>query len=154
MKVERWKSSKPSLLGKGSRIDDSELYFTKGFCCKSLSSVFTMENEKSNVDISFDPAILEYIQTFAKYLELVDLSKAKISDGLKELQKNPFYSTLKSDRKVIIFDMDETILHYNFEENQAYIRPFVLDLLKSLSAKFDLWLWTSSLKEYADALLD
>ncbi|CAK72842.1 unnamed protein product (macronuclear) [Paramecium tetraurelia] len=75
-------------------------------------------------------------------------------------------------RKVCVLDLDETLVHSQFKAEDGYdfllnvfvqsqlfkvfvtVRPGVEAFIESLSEYFDVVLWTASLKEYADPVMD
>ncbi len=96
-------------------------------------------------------------QNFAKFLETNSL----ILPGPEPL------------RKTLILDLDETLIHadfdriyndydeivkfvYNCEEIQVgiFIRPGLFEFLQLASQKFEIFIFTASIKEYADAVLN
>jgi RNA polymerase II subunit A small phosphatase-like protein len=54
----------------------------------------------------------------------------------------------------LVVDLDETLIHYNEKENFYLVRPGVNQFMKELSIHFELILFTASVKEYADWILD
>ncbi|CAD8143000.1 unnamed protein product [Paramecium octaurelia] len=75
-------------------------------------------------------------------------------------------------RKLCVLDLDETLVHSQFKADNGYdflldiivqsqlfkvfvtVRPGVETFIESLSEYFDIVLWTASLKEYADPVID
>ncbi|CAD8054536.1 unnamed protein product [Paramecium sonneborni] len=75
-------------------------------------------------------------------------------------------------RKICVLDLDETLVHSQFKGENGYdflldiivqsqlfkvfvtVRPGVEAFLESLSEYFEIVLWTASLKEYADPVMD
>ena len=73
---------------------------------------------------------------------------------------------MKSDRQrqLIVFDLDETLVHasltdlghpiaFAFPPYFVYQRPFVAEMLEQLAANYDLAVWSSSSREYVDAVV-
>ena len=79
----------------------------------------------------------------------------------------------ESERKTLILDLDETLIHadfdriyqefdaiinfiYNGEEVQVpiFIRPGLFEFLQLVSQNFEIFIFTASIKEYADAVLN
>lgn len=77
------------------------------------------------------------------------------------------------DRKTIVFDMDQTLIHTNenvtpnfqikvpyrsFQGRVGYgfveVRPFCKEMLKRLSEHFDIIIFTASTQAYADPIID
>lgn len=54
----------------------------------------------------------------------------------------------------LVVDLDETLIHFNEAENFYLVRPGVNQFLKELKDHFELVLFTASVKEYADWILD
>jgi TFIIF-interacting CTD phosphatase-like protein len=62
--------------------------------------------------------------------------------------------TEKDPKYCLVVDLDETLIHYNEAENFYLVRPGVNQFLKELKDEFELVLFTASVKEYADWILD
>lgn len=67
-------------------------------------------------------------------------------------------------RKLLIFDLDEALVHatlhqlsraadYAWLEYFVYERPYLFELLSRVSPLYDLAVWSSSSREYVDALV-
>ena len=120
----------------------------------SPSNYIKQEEPQTPENCSFDPLILQYLQPFSKYMKLIELTQENILREIEIRSKQEKHLSATSTRKVIIFDMDETLLHYSHEANRVFVRPFCDSMILQLSAYFDLWIWTCAQKEYADLLLD
>lgn len=66
--------------------------------------------------------------------------------------------------KLIVFDLDETLVHasttdlghpaaFSFPPYFVYLRPFLANMLAALAPHFDLAVWSSSSREYVDAVV-
>lgn len=53
-----------------------------------------------------------------------------------------------------MLDLDETLIHFNEEEDYFAVRPGCQDFLKHLSAHFEIVIFTASVQEYADWIID
>lgn len=71
---------------------------------------------------------------------------------------------LNKQRQLIVFDLDETLVHastadldqaiaFTFPPYFVYQRPFVAEMLEELAADYDLAVWSSSSREYVDAVV-
>lgn len=97
-------------------------------------------------------------------------SKSKISSTLKYLPEKPYYN---SKRKTLILDLDETLVHSAFKPfyftadivlnmtfeakpQTIYVlkRPYVDEFLEKMSKIYELVIFTASIPEYANPLLD
>lgn len=77
------------------------------------------------------------------------------------------------DKKTIIFDLDETLIHCNEDDDAPCdvkleiifpggkkvpaginVRPYAHEILKNLSKKFEIMIFTASHSSYANAVLD
>lgn len=67
-------------------------------------------------------------------------------------------------RKLIVFDLDETLVHasktelghpaaFAFPPYFVYQRPFLAEMLTTIAAEYDLAVWSSSSREYVDAVV-
>lgn len=56
----------------------------------------------------------------------------------------------------LVLDLDETLVHYNHGDHSAKIhfRPHLQEFLEQVAKNFNLFIFTSSLKEYADTVID
>lgn len=54
----------------------------------------------------------------------------------------------------LVVDLDETLIHYNEKENYYLVWPGVNQFMKELSVHYELVLFTASVKEYADWIMD
>jgi carboxy-terminal domain RNA polymerase II polypeptide A small phosphatase len=70
--------------------------------------------------------------------------------------KPPYLPVLgESDHKYcLVVDLDETLIHYNEAENYYLVRPGVNQFMKELQNHFELVLFTASVREYADWIMD
>ncbi len=71
---------------------------------------------------------------------------------------------LNKQRQLIVFDLDETLVHasmadlghpaaFAFPPYFVYQRPFLAEMLGELAANYDLAVWSSSSREYVDAVV-
>lgn len=92
-----------------------------------------------------------------------------------ELQKEEVIELINSNRKLLLLDLDETLVHADFEKKEdptnydtyvtfqfkgkditvgIILRPGVTEFLSEVSQLFNVALFTASQKEYADAILN
>lgn len=145
-----------------------------------LKSVNVVDSLKS-VAKSFKGAHHSVFRVLAEWLELEQVSHQR--QALTDKQESTAVVTntilppmvgwdLKMQKKTIVLDLDETLVHssekpprfYDFaievtmegETTTYYVlkRPGVDELLTELANKYELVLFTASMKEYADAVLD
>ena len=100
----------------------------------------------------YDPQIVAYLKTFSKFLQMIWFNEENVT---KEIElKKPEYSSIKPEKKVVIFDMDETLFHYESETDTPHLRPYCKEALAKLLDKYELWLWTASEKDYAEVVIN
>ena len=61
---------------------------------------------------------------------------------------------LQHKRYSLVLDLDETLIYCCIERKQIFFRPFLKQFLLALKPQFELIIFTASLKEYADFVLD
>ena len=137
-----------------------------------------------NKDIDYIPSYKNTIDNYNNYVESVLISLKtfpkinyeeqirKISNSI--MKKNKSLKELKnSNKKLLILDLDETLVHADFEnifknhdieikfkdKNEifsvgVFLRPYLTEFLDSISKIFDIGIFTASVKSYADAILD
>lgn len=71
----------------------------------------------------------------------------------------PFQSTASNNRKyyTLVLDMDETLIHFvvdNESEGRLLYRPYLFEFLNQVSHLFEVVVYTASVKEYADIILN
>ena len=128
------------------------------------------KNNNGNYDI--------YVKNSLKLISLIPFRKSFINEKLQEISKSINFCNFKPDKKLLILDLDETLIHVDFdyilkdkidkydkilyfdsedEKNidiPLIIRPCLYEFLDYASKEFDLIIFTASEKEYADAIID
>jgi Dullard-like phosphatase family protein len=69
----------------------------------------------------------------------------------------PFLKTPNKKKLTLILDLNETLINFKMEENgEGYvrIRPFLFGFLEEVSQLYELIIFTSSEKEYADSVIE
>jgi CTD small phosphatase-like protein 2 len=103
---------------------------------------------------------------------ILPLKKLNYSSLINEKKINLPQLT-SSEKKTLILDLDETLIHADFDNNypehdstvsfkyndedvtvNLLIRPGVEEFLKNISENFEIFIFTASIKEYADAVLN
>ena len=126
-----------------------------------------------------------YVKNALKLISLIPYQKLNISEKIREIQKNLKYnippvssSIFKSNKKLLILDIDETlvhsdldfslnqnktkydaILHFDSEEEKnipvpLIVRPGTKKFLDYAVQEFDLVVFTASEQQYADVVID
>ena len=129
------------------------------------------QNNNGNYDI--------YVKNSLKLISLIPFRKLFINEKIQEISKSiNFQKLIGSDKKLLILDLDETLIHVDFdyilkdkivnydkilyfdsedEENidiPLIIRPGLYEFLDYASKEFELIVFTASEKEYADAIIN
>lgn len=68
----------------------------------------------------------------------------------------PFLPPLKEHepKYTLVVDLDETLIHFKETENYYLVRPGVASFLEELQTHYELILFTASVKDYADWIVD
>ena len=66
--------------------------------------------------------------------------------------QNPKKKSLQ--KKNLILDLDETLIHFHKQSSQILLRPFVHYFLSSLSPYYNLTIFTAAQKDYADFIIN
>lgn len=112
--------------------------------------------------------VYQYL-SYIKGLELPTLEQLKDEDKIVEISKEA------DDKKLLVFDLDETLVHWIFNDkdiddadvfldikmpNQKSvktgfnIRPYWQDLMDSVKNDWEIVVFTASWQNYADTILD
>ena len=167
-----------------SNFDSNLGYFNYNIDIFNPSIVNTGYNplEKENPNI-FSPIHTNNLDSI-NILELSSLGNSEqLSCGVNVIKINPalsteFYSNLdlnkKSNKKTLVLDLDETLVHSSTESPfpnrknivlnlkiknldykiYAIVRPYLDFFLKEMSHYFNLYIFTASMSQYSKALLD
>lgn len=141
----------------------------------SSDDSYILSQKSKNVEVSFDSDeneihkvhMLQSLQAL-QYLNTIEIPSLKV---LKD--KMVFLPKKKNKKKTLIFDMDETLIHWvdsieddnpqfiikvpiDGEEVEAGInvRPYALEWLEAVNQRFEVIVFTASHQTYADAVLD
>lgn len=69
--------------------------------------------------------------------------------------KAPFLPKLKGQKKyTLVLDLDETLVHYNEEQNCVLVRPFAVKFLQQMAQHYEVVIFTAGTKDYADWALE
>jgi Dullard-like phosphatase family protein len=89
---------------------------------------------------------------------LVDKAFGIKREALEKMEsvKEPFITTPPEKPYTLVLDLDETLVHYIDTHNRGkYLpRPFVNDFLSEMAEFFEIVVFTASLQDYADWILD
>lgn len=127
---------------------------------------------------SINKSIYTLIKIFSALAQIISLRrKNSRRNGYRVLNKHPEHHNLpparSRERKTVFLDLDETLIHsqlspqpekYDFmvrpmingQRINFYVlkRPFVDELLETLSEKYEIVVFTAGLKEYASEVID
>lgn len=135
------------------------------------SCEFTIDN----VPFEYVEASYNYQGNYQNYISRVIPSLAPLANVRfqKHIEERIVLLPEYNKKKTLILDLDETLIHADFDgrfENHdqritflydgqeisvnVFLRPGVFEFLKSVSEIFEIFIFTASKKEYADAVLD
>lgn len=111
------------------------------------------------------------IYVYQSLLSITKLASVEFSEIIET--KAVYFPSEQGDKKTLILDLDETLVHadfnrtysdhdivvtFNYEgeevEVPVFLRPGVLDFLNNVSRIFEVVIFTASIKEYADSVLN
>ena len=134
-----------------------------------IDSIEVIRKEYQNVSDKNNDNQEIYIKNSLYQIKEFGLNKLSLQDYSNEKVIIPY---LSNHKYTICFDLDETLIHSDFDhvynnpdyifegfiedkwgKLQIFIRPNLNSVLKNLSRVFELILFTSSKKEYADRIL-
>lgn len=141
---------------------------------ETLISLFVHPNQ--NVEGNYENYLKNSLETI-DYLRTLDYEKALTEQkaSLKKEDKSTILNLSKGGKKLLFLDLDETLIHSDFNKEfneegkilkftaedtkeeisvKVFLRPCAYNFLKILSDKFDLAVFTSASKDYADAVID
>ncbi len=61
---------------------------------------------------------------------------------------------IKKQKYVLVLDLDETLISYDLQSKSYECRPYLSRFLKNVSKSWELVVFTASIKDYADKILD
>ena len=65
--------------------------------------------------------------------------------------KPPFLPPLaKNKTYTLVLDLDETLVHYDEQSEELNLRPHVVTFLTKLAKYYEIVIFTSGMKDYAD----
>jgi NLI interacting factor-like phosphatase len=115
----------------------------------STSACFTPINPS-------DSAIISYLSSFKEYLIAINEKKDVINLVMES--KRFVVPNVDPERKIIIFDIDDTLLctigQVDGKEPIVVMRPHYHDVLQKLSVYYDIWVWTAAVKEYGEYVIN
>jgi len=107
------------------------------------------------------------------YRALLSMSQIKQYSESQSLTDKPHVVIAETRKKTLILDLDETLIHADFDENFSFhdkiitfqadgyevsvpifLRPGVVNFLKAAKENFEICVFTASKQEYADAVLN
>jgi Dullard-like phosphatase family protein len=135
-------------------IEDLSLEEGLSFLVKTFNKVYeekgVTKNEKTEKKINKEKSFLKKEKTSDHEKETKNIKESFKNNGNKKI--------LKNDEKeyTLVLDLDETLIHYNQEndEGKVFFRPFLEKFLDELKNHYYIIIFTASLKEYADIILD
>ena len=137
--------------------------------------LYYMDSTKNN-NGNYD----NYVKNALKLISLIPFRKLCINQRIKEIAKNINFENIQSgsNKKLLILDLDETLVHSDFDyslkekidkydtilhfdsedekniELPLIIRPGMYEFLDYASKEFDLIVFTASEQEYADTIIN
>lgn len=157
------------------------------FCSSLMISNSSNKRERNLFLESFQYDFIDSQSNYAEnyqnyvYKVLKSMTKFKTLDLSKEIEKRKTIIPESSKKHVLLLDLDETLIHSDFEylENNSndqskaeklnlsfldsdinekvnfnvYLRPGVRSFLETMAQHFQIGIFTASIKEYADSVL-
>lgn len=136
----------------------------------TLDVSFSMQFEKSyltdldnlldcikNVVSFFCPLVTPHtkatLETLRSYISSEPQAQPK---NQSQLDPTLFTTTTSSKRYTLVFDLDETLIHFKTENSKSkfLIRPHAYNILRNLQPHFEIIIFTAAQKEYADFILN
>lgn len=80
-----------------------------------------------------------------------------LNNNLPPMPERPFFGPLApgdGKKLTLVLDLDETLIHFNEEEDYFSIRPGCTEFLQELKEEFELCIFTASIQDYADWVID
>lgn len=132
-----------------------------------------VEEGAKNLNADLDPSKLIDIELIKLLRYCKELEQHKETEDYQEdLMLKSLELGKKTKAKLLIFDMDETLVAAKFDDRipknfqasfsfdyqgseiQVRLRPFLVHALEKLSEMFEMIVFTAGMQEYADAILD
>ena len=66
----------------------------------------------------------------------------------------PYLPTTTQKELFLVLDLDETLIHYDYNSEVFHVRPFAEEFLKKCSPLFEIIIFTAAVQEYADEILE
>lgn len=98
------------------------------------------------IDPDEDPEVAAFIDS-----QLEQNNKNQESEKPKPPYLPPIEGGLEF---TLVLDLDETLIHFREEDDQYLVRPGVHQFLEELSQFYEIVVFTASVKDYADFILD
>ena len=129
-------------------------------------------------DIVFNQLNFHYLNKNKNNLSLIDVQKNQNNEYSKQNINLPMNKEIKNNKKTLILDLDETLVHSSFKpinynnilhkpdiflsiyfrnnNHNVFVlkRPYVHEFLKEMNKFYNIVIFTASVKEYANPLLD
>jgi len=131
------------------------------------------KDKLGNLNYDFIECSYNYKNNYENYVtkSLKSMLKFKNFSFDQEVQKRTFSLPQSSKSKILLIDLDETLIHSDFDSSdkncsffdyelsesvgfKVILRPGVHEFLKTLSSHFHIGLFTASIKEYADSVMN
>jgi Dullard-like phosphatase family protein len=160
--------------------EDETLNKIKEFYSESSKIYFPIINSNENFVGNYDNYITETLKGISK-LKKLNFENALLDPQLYlNMNRNEITRNVVSGKKVVLLDLDETLIHGDFQEEHLndidhpydkiikftsldeqeevsvgiFIRNGVQKFLEEISKIFDIGIFTASSKDYADAVIN
>ena len=123
---------------------------------KNLLDIIKIINQTILFCFNKMPYNKTYLNKFQGYKLFNSFTPQKLGNNNIKSPSIPYIKTNLRKQFCLVLDLDETIIHsmkLNFG-NYFFLRPGTIELLKELSHFYEIIIFTSSPKEYADDILD
>ena len=129
----------------------------------------TEQKEKENINLNINNTTKNQTLNTSKNIKInnstninqneiskIFYSTLSQSDRKNKSKKKYLLPEKNSNKKTLVLDLDETLVHYIEEENKAYVqvRPYADFFLNEMAKYFELIIFTAASEDYADIVLN
>jgi Dullard-like phosphatase family protein len=138
-----------------SDIIDKKAYHSKAQSSTTLSGMMKLSSNQEIEANSFKKLLQSIVPSKSKYPEFVIQPDM---NGDIDFSEDYFLPPIHSEREyTLVLDLDETLIHYeeiSYGKGKVHVRPFVDRFLQQLSTHYEIVIFTASVRDYADHIID